>query len=127
MYPDWKELTPEEVERLITGIAQKVVEYEFETVANIFLGTVGPLAWIGTHTVGLWGAPFLDFMGFNSYEYLKLFSDEENLDKLIKKIDELKEIRNEKRKEEKERREKEVKGGEKKSGGMLRRLFTRRK
>lgn len=118
---DWKELTPEEEEKLINSIAEKIAEHEsFKSLVDIFLGGLKPLSYMGTMTLGLYSLPFLEFFGIHASEYLKLFRNDENIDKLLERINEL----TEKKKENKTEKAEKTRDKEKQS--LWQRLFGKK-
>jgi len=121
----WKELSPEEEDALIEKVAQKVVDMGIEFPATFLMGTVRPVAYMA----GQFGRVYLEPIGFFLQgfptEYLALLEKSENLKKIMKRVEELTEERDEiKRKEKRERQLKEVESGEKKTlRARLRRIL----
>jgi hypothetical protein len=81
------ELTFEEEEKLLDGLAKKIHEYGLETIAIIFLESSKPISVVGSQLILTWAAPFLEIVGVKGYDYAALFSKKENVERLLKKIE----------------------------------------
>jgi len=95
-------LTEEEEEELINNLVNIITKYGMETPAIFFLESYKPVAVIGSYTVLLPSAPFLEIFGIRGYEYTSLFMKRKNVDRLIEKLEEAQEKR---LKEEKKKKE----------------------
>lgn len=84
----FKELTAEKEEELINKLARKIVDLGLETPATFFLEWHKPIASISAQTVLFPAAPFLEAFGVAGYEWAQLFMKRENVEKLLKKIEE---------------------------------------
>ncbi len=93
-----EELPPEEVDKVLESIARKVVDREMEMYAKFILGMSWPLAFIGGQLGRVFISPYLFIFGDKENTVSKnifLFEKKENIFKLIDKIDELTEEREE--------------------------------
>jgi hypothetical protein len=90
MIDSGKELSPEEVDNLIESIARDVVRRRLETAAVMFLEMNKPLSFVAGQAVAA-GTPVLGalFGAEKVARYGSLFGSKENVEKLIKKIEEL--------------------------------------
>lgn len=82
-------LTVERKEEMIEGLAKKIIDKGLVTPAIIFLESVKPVARVGSYTFLLFSAPLLEVVGVSGYEYTSLFKDRENIESLMRKIEEL--------------------------------------
>lgn len=115
-----EELPPEEVDEFFGRIAGKIVDHELELFARVILGMSWPLAFVGGQMGRVFLSPYLFVFGDkenNVSRKIFTFEKKENIFKLIHKIDELTEERDEAKKREKEKRRK---NGVKESGKMSR-------
>lgn len=85
----FQELTAEKEEELINKLARKIVDLGLETPAIFFLEWHKPIATISAQTVLFPAAPFLEAFGVAGYDWAQLFMKKENVEKLLKKIEEL--------------------------------------
>jgi hypothetical protein len=98
-----EELPPEEVDKVLESIARKVVDREMEMYAKFILGMSWPLAFIGGQLGRVFISPYLFIFGDKENTVSKnifLFEKKENIFKLIDKIDELTEEREELKKDD---------------------------
>jgi len=101
------DLPPEKVEELIDKIAHFIVDKEMEVPAIMFLETAKPLTYIASQfsLVFLW--PYLSMIPENlGYNLVALFRDRKNVEKILQRIEELKEERDRLKKEKKAKKEK---------------------
>jgi len=112
------EITPEREEELIRKIAETIVKYGMGTPAILFLETYKPLTYIGSQLGIVYLSWVLPLFGDLGYDALALFEKRENVERIIRTIEELMKEEDLKEKEEKERRRREK--GEKE--GPLQRL-----
>jgi len=84
------ELTDEETDALIDKAAGEVAKRNLQTPAILFLEMHKPLSYIGANA-SLVFAPFaVPFLGFDFInDYGRLFSKRENVEKLIRKLEQL--------------------------------------
>ena len=100
----WKNRTPEEIEKIIEKTAEKIVQYEMVEPAMLFFGGVKPIAYIGGRLGGASLAWLIPLIGHAVDDYFVVFSDTNNIEKLLNLIEEKKK---EKDKAKKEKAEKE--------------------
>jgi hypothetical protein len=74
---------------LIDGLAKKIVEIGMVAPSIIFFESVKPLTTIGSYTLLLFLAPYLELFGKNGFEYVALFKDRRNIESLLNRIEEL--------------------------------------
>jgi hypothetical protein len=82
-------LSEERKNQLIEAMTRRVVEHGLIAPAIIFLESVKPLAKVGGYTLILFSAPVLGLFGINGYELVGFFSDRQNLERLIKRLEEV--------------------------------------
>jgi hypothetical protein len=85
----WSDLTPERETELIEDLAKRVVDYGLEFPSVLGLEAFRPISFIASRLGLNLVAPFLEFFGISGYEYAILFENEENVKRLIKRIEEL--------------------------------------
>ena len=116
MYYDL-EVTPKDEDEFIEKVAQKIHEYEMETAAILLLESSKPLVWIGGEMGRFFISPFVpvisDKWGVTSEKFFLIFEKRENIEKLLKRLEELTREEDAKAKEAK-RVAKEKKEAEKK-------------
>ena len=90
MYRYATELSPERAGYLIDNLANWVISHKLETPAILFLESVKPLSFIGSQLWLMYGVPMLGIVmdEHETSEYGLLFEDRENLEALIRKIEE---------------------------------------
>ncbi len=92
MYYD-VEVTPEEETELIEQVAQKIHEYKMETVAILLLESSKPLVWVGGEMGRFFITPFVpiisDKWGVKSEKFFLIFEKRENIERLLKRLEEL--------------------------------------
>jgi hypothetical protein len=93
----WREASPEETEEIIENIAQQVVKREMELPAIFIFGTMRPVSYIGGQLIRVFLAAFTPLLGNLRYEYISVLEKNENLVRLIARINELSDEREEKR------------------------------
>jgi ABC-type Zn2+ transport system substrate-binding protein/surface adhesin len=112
------EVTPKDEEEFIEKVAQKIHEYEMETAAILLLESSKPLVWIGGEMGRFFISPFVpvisDKWGVTSEKFFLIFEKRENIEKLLKRLEELTREEDSKNKEAK-RVAKEKKEAEKKA------------
>jgi len=121
------EISPEEEEEVIERSAQAVAKYGFETAAILLLKSLHPMAHFGTHMARIVLAPLFIFLGKLGDELLLVYEKGYNIQKLVRRIEELREEKELRKEEEKKRLMELTKTEEdntKKKGGFLR--FFRR-
>ena len=92
------EITPEQEDEMIERIVEKITKYDMELPA-IFLGSgFRSTSTVLSQMVLLPITPYLDAFGINGEDYVALFSNKENVRRLMERLDEekiAKEIRQE--------------------------------
>ena len=85
------ELTEEEETQIIEKVAGKIHQYKMEAPAIILLETSKPLSYIGTQLGKLYLAPLLPLLkedlGVPAEKILTVFEKRENIEKLIRLIE----------------------------------------
>ncbi len=108
MYYD-VEITPEEEAELIEQVARKIHEYGMEAAAILLLESSKPLVWIGGEMGRFFISPFIPILsedwGVKSEKFFLIFEKRENVDKLLKRCEELAHEEDEKKAEEKAKKE----------------------
>jgi len=101
------EVTPEDEDEMIGKIAQKIHESGLDLAAIFMIESVKPLSYIGTQMGRFFISPFLPIfgknIGINGEKILQIFEKRDNVDKLVKAVEEM------------ERKNKELKNKAKKS------------
>lgn len=109
MYYD-VEITPETEAEYIEKVAQKIHEYEMETAAILLLESSKPLVWVGGEMGRFFITPFVpiisDKWGVTSEKFFLVFEKRENIEKLLKRVEQLAQEADDKKKEEKAARKK---------------------
>ena len=96
-----RELSPEDEDRIINRIADEVIKRELETVTIMFLESVKPVSYIGSQFSLAFLAPFSVF-GDLGLDYAKFFEKRENVEKLLKRIEERVKLKDEEKRRSKE-------------------------
>jgi hypothetical protein len=103
-------VTPEEEEELIKKVAEEIHKREMDAIAIILLQTFKPLSFIGAEMTRLFTFPYLPALGeenaLSAEKMLHVFEKHENVERVLKTLEELADEDNKKRKEEKESRKK---------------------
>jgi len=90
-----EEVTPEEEARIIEWTAREFHKYGLEAAGILFLESSKPLAFIGSQLGSVFVMPFLPFFGDSAYtkgdKFFKVFQKRANVEKLIKRLEELSE------------------------------------
>ncbi|MCX6656987.1 MAG: hypothetical protein NTY03_17990 [Candidatus Bathyarchaeota archaeon] len=104
MYYD-VEITPELEAEYIEKVAQKIHEYEMETAAILLLEGSKPLVWVGGEMGRFFISPFVpiisDKWGVTSEKFFLVFEKRENIEKLLKRIEQLAQEADDKKRAEK--------------------------
>jgi hypothetical protein len=102
LYFDDEPISEEEVERVINEIANYIHVKGLETAAILFLETSKPLAFIGGGMSRLFIFPFLPVLGEEgdifSQKMINIFENRRNIERLIQKIEELRDKKDKKKK-----------------------------
>ena len=86
------ELTPEKEEEIIEKITQKVEKYGMKTAALLFLRSYKPIGVYASQIAPTVFGPYfmlLDLFNIEGYNYNALFVKRENMDRLIKRIEQI--------------------------------------
>ena len=86
------EINPEKEEQLLKEILKKIRKYKLKNTALLFLRSYKPLNVYGAKVAPVIFSPYfflLDFFQIDGYYYNAFFMKKENLEKLIKRIEEL--------------------------------------
>ena len=117
------EVTPEDEDEMIKNIAQKIHKSGFNVAAILMIQGVKPLSFIGAQMGRFFVSPFLlafdKNVGIGAEKFLQIFEERDNMEKLIKAVEELKREEDEGKKAEKLERkivEAETGGTQKKRG-----------
>jgi len=116
-----EEITPEDEDRVIEWTAREFHKYGLDAAAILFLESGKPLAFIGSQIGSVFVMPFLPFFGDTAYtkgdRFFKVFQKHENVERLIKRLEEFSEELNEaKRKPESEGEKQDGAGKEERKG-----------
>jgi len=122
------EVTPEEEEEIIKRVADKINGYGMNEAAIMLLQTFKPMAFLGGQTGRFFISPLLYGLGekisIGAEKLFIVFENRDNVEKLIKRLEQMTEaaVEEEKtKKEELKKREEEKEAGEPR--GRLRRLL----
>ena len=87
------EVTPKDEEEFFEKVAQKIHEYEMETAAILLLESSKPLVWVGGEMGRFFITPFVpiisDKWGITSEKFFLIFEKRENIEKLLKRLEQL--------------------------------------
>jgi hypothetical protein len=100
-----RELTPEEDAHIIDQISEEVVNRGLDAPAIMFLESIKPVAFIGSQLGLTFVAPFLMVFWDLGVDYIKFFEKRENVEKLLKTIEEKTHAREEEKKNIKRQQE----------------------
>ena len=98
----WRDASPEETKEIIEKIARKVVDRGMDFPATLFFGTIRPLSPLGGQLARFFLAPWTPLLGDQRYEYISVLEKPENLEKLINRINEVADQKEEEKRIEKE-------------------------
>jgi len=106
------EVTPDDEEQLILGVAKEIRRYGMDVAAILFLESSKPLTFLGAQMGRAFISPFLpaisEDLGVKSEKLFRIFENRVNVEKLISVLEEL-EREEDKKKREKKKKEKEAK------------------
>ena len=92
MYEDI-EVTSEDEDEMIMMIAQKIHKHGLDVAAIFMIESVKPLSYIGTQMGRFFVSPFLPALGENigisGEKFFQIFEKRDNVEKLIKAVEEL--------------------------------------
>lgn len=93
-WKQWEDLPPEEEEELIERLARYLVDHRMDLLAQMILGSGGPLtSMFAEFWMGLYG-PYFDFFGVD--KYVALLRKRKNVERLLARIEEIEKEREEK-------------------------------
>jgi ABC-type Zn2+ transport system substrate-binding protein/surface adhesin len=99
------EITPELEAEYVEKVAQKIHEYQMETAAILLIESSKPLVWIGGELGRFFITPFVpiisDKWGVTSEKFFLVFEKRENIEKLLKRVEQLAQEADDKKKAEK--------------------------
>jgi hypothetical protein len=111
----WEDPSDKEKDEMIKKAAEAIYKYDMDLVAILVLETIKPLASVGGQLGRYLVAPFIPFVSDRTIPYLATFQEKENVERLIKELEERGRQEEGLRKKLKEA-ERAEKGVEKKSG-----------
>ncbi len=97
----WDEVTPEEEDDLIKKAAEAILKYEMDAAAILVLQSFKPLVSFGGQVGRFFLGPLLPFMGEREDALIQTFEKRENVEKLIRILEEARRQEDEKRRAEK--------------------------
>lgn len=89
------DITPEREQAVIEKIAKATIRWGLEMPVLLVGSGFKITSTIISDTILLPWVPFLEFVGVNGYEYTAFFRKKENVDRLLKRIEELRSAREE--------------------------------
>jgi hypothetical protein len=120
-------VTPEDEDEMISKIAEKIHQYGLDVAAILMIETIKPLSFIGAQMGRFFVSPFLpalgEDIGMSGEKFLQIFEKRENVEKLIKAVEELTQEERKKAEKAKKLEEKKAKmteGGEPERKGWRR-------
>ncbi|MCW3991981.1 MAG: hypothetical protein NWE79_04685 [Candidatus Bathyarchaeota archaeon] len=96
----WDEVTPEEEDALIKKAAEAILKYEMDAAAILVLQSFKPLVSFGGQVGRFFLGPLLPFMGEREDALIQTFEKRENVEKLIRILEEARRQEDEKRRAE---------------------------
>ena len=100
------ELTPERKMELIDKIAEEIVKHEMETLALMFLEVFKPVSRMATQITMPFFSPFMGILSFEQEnvgnDLIALFMERENIELILRKVEDLSERKREQKKKVKE-------------------------
>jgi hypothetical protein len=99
----WEEPDPEKQEAIIKKMAEFIYKYDMDLGAILLLEVIKPFSSIGSQLARYMVAPFIPFIGEESMPYFATFENKQNVEKLIRMIEERSMDDERKRKEEEDR------------------------
>jgi hypothetical protein len=105
------EVTSEDEDKMIQKIAATIHKYGMDTAAILMIESVKPLSFIGAQMGRFFVSPFLpalgEDLGISGEKFLQIFEKHENVEKLIKAVEELTREEEEQKKAEKAKKQEE--------------------
>lgn len=88
-----EEITPEEEEEVIEWIAREFYKYGLETAAIMFLESLKPISRYGSSMGQMFVSPMLPILGDNMMmkgdKAMRIFEKDENVEKLIQRLEDM--------------------------------------
>ena len=88
-----EEITPEEEEEIIEWIAREFYKYGLETAAIMFLESLKPISRYGSSMGQMFVSPMLPILGDNMMmkgdKAMRVFEKDENVEKLIQRLEDM--------------------------------------
>jgi hypothetical protein len=104
------EITPELETEFIEKVAKAIHEREMDTAAILLLESSKPLVWVGGEMGRFFITPFVpiisDKWGVTSEKFFLVFEKRENIERLLKRLEELSQLDEDKKREERTVRKK---------------------
>ncbi len=107
----WDEITPEKEDELINKTAEIILKYDMDVPAILFLGTFKPLVSLGGQLGRYFLGPLLPFITEREDAFIQTFEKRENIEKLIKILEESRKEEEARKKAEKASEEEVGKSG----------------
>jgi len=104
----WKDRTPEEIEKIIEKTAEFIVKHELEDPAILFFESIKPVAPVGGRLGGAAFAWLIPFIGHGIDDYFVVFREPENIEKLLKMIEDKRQVIIQNREKEKKSNNKKI-------------------
>lgn len=118
------ELSPEDVDEVIQDTANKIAEYQMETLAILTLESIKPWSFVGGELTRAALAPLMpalgEKLGLTSEKLLQVFEDRKNIEKLIQTLEESA------KKAETERKQKQAEAKKKKQEAREREMAVKK-
>jgi len=84
----WKDSTEGEIDQTIQKVANLIKKYKLETAGVLFLSSIKPLCFMGGPLARVFVSPWLHALGINTQHYINTFEDLNNVEKLVKLLEE---------------------------------------
>lgn len=84
----WEAPSDEKEEKIIKRTAETIYKYDMDLVAILFLESMKPLASVGGQLARYMVAPFIPFIGDKGLPFFATFQNKENVERLIKELEE---------------------------------------
>jgi len=99
------DVTSEDADEMIMKIASKIHEYKMDVAAILMIESIKPVSYLGSQMGRFFVSPFLpafgETIGMGGEKLFQIFEKRENVEKLIKAVEELTREDNERKKVEK--------------------------
>ena len=108
----WDNPSDKEKDEMIKKAAETIYKYDMDLIAILVLESIKPLASVGGQLSRFMIAPFIPFIGDRSMPYLATFQNKENVERLIRILED--------KSQEDERKTAEARKEKKQGGGWRR-------